>query len=69
MSTTVLEALQNAQINLETAGCVFGLETHPFFSIAKSQLDNGIKALENGLTANDVIQENIASEVKTGGGS
>lgn len=64
MSTTVLEALQSAQINFQTLGNV-GLKGDPIYEIAKEQLDNGIKALENGFSAHDVIQENVFGEVKT----
>ena len=46
MSTTVLEALQNSQINFHNFERTMHTP-HPFFVIAKGQLDNAIKALEN----------------------
>lgn len=64
MSTTALEALQNAQINFETLGNM-GLKSNPFFVIAKNQLDNGIEALENGMKPDDIIQEGMGGDVKT----
>jgi len=66
MSTTVLEAIENAKCNVET---VAGMTVSPIAagicSIAIEQLSNAIEALENGLNADDVIQENMFSEVKT----
>lgn len=64
MSTTVLEALQNAQINFETIGRM-GANRHPIFMMALEQLSNGIKALNNGMSIDDLIQEEAFSEVKT----
>lgn len=64
MSTTVLEALQNAQMNLQT------VEKMGFnkmlFDLAMEQLGNGIKALENGKEPDEVIQENMFSDVDVG---
>jgi hypothetical protein len=62
MSTTVLEALKNAQTNFETLGNQ-GLKRNPIFAIAISQLTNGVLALENGRAPDFVIQENMASDV------
>ena len=64
MSTTVFEALQNAQANFATLGGM-GLSANPFFIIAKEQLDNAIEALDNGLELNDLIQEHAFGEVTT----
>lgn len=66
MSTTVLEALQNAQINFETLGNS-GLKANGIFLIAKGQLDNAIEALENGKELDDVLQEHLGAAVDTGG--
>lgn len=69
MSTTVLEALQNAQINFATVG-KRRLKSDPVtniaFNIATDQLDNAIAALENGKSATDVIQQNMFGVVNTG---
>lgn len=65
MSTTVLEALQNAQINFETLGNS-SLKANGIFLIAKGQLDNAIEALENGKEPNDVLQEHLGADVGTG---
>ena len=58
--TTVLEALLNAQANFETSKILPAL-----LPIAMEQLDNAIEALENGMAANDVIQETLLDDVKT----
>ena len=63
MSTTVLEALQNVQCNIETITRVG--PNNLILILALEQLKNGVEALENGLGPHDVIQENIASDVKT----
>ena len=63
MSTTVREALLNAQINFETAGKI-GMP-NPFHVIAKEQLDNALEALSNGMGLDDVIHEALFDEVKT----
>lgn len=65
MSTTVLEALQNAQLNFETLGNS-GLKTNGIFLIAKDQLDNAIEALEAGKAADYVLQEHLGATVDTG---
>lgn len=69
MSTTVFEALQNAQYNFQTLGkhCRFSFDSNPLFLIALEQLDNAIKAIENGKRLDDVIQEDMFGEVNTGG--
>ncbi len=61
MSTTVREALENCQINLDNASR-FGI-SNPMVSIAKSQLDNALQAIENGMGLDDVIQESMFDEV------
>jgi len=61
MSTTVLDALENAKINFETAKVMPAI-----FPIAMEQLENAIKALENGKGADDVIQEHMFADVNTG---
>lgn len=61
--TTVLEALQNAQINFETMSRT-GLGKHPIFAIAIEQLKNGVKALENGKSPDSVIQESMFGDVE-----
>lgn len=65
MSTTVLDALQNAKYNLENAkkGGAIGSFA---LAIATEQLSNAIDAMENGKLADDIIQENMMSEVNTG---
>lgn len=65
MSTTVLDALQNAQINFETVGRMTGGNRNPIFGIAMEQLNNAIAAIENGKSPDDVIQENMFGEVNT----
>jgi hypothetical protein len=60
MSTTVIEALQNAKINFENTKSI-----PPIFPLAMEQLDNAIEALENGLSATDVIQETMFGDVNT----
>ena len=62
--TTVLDALENAKCNFETIGRM-GAGSHPIFAIALEQLNNGIKALENGKSANDTIQEHMFGDVNT----
>lgn len=64
MSTTVLEALQNAQVNFETVGKM-GAGNHPIFVIAMDQLGNAITALENEMKPDDLLQEHPFGEVKT----
>lgn len=65
MSTTVLEALQNAKVNFETVGRMGG-NFNPIYLIAIEQLNNGIEALENGKGADDIIQEAMLGDVDTG---
>ena len=65
MSTTVLEALQNAQINFETIGKI-GAKNNPIFMIAMDQLNNAITALDNDKGADYVIQDDLFGEVDTG---
>lgn len=64
MSTTVHEALQNAQINFANLQRT-ALAQHPFFMIAMSQLDNALEAIDNGMGLDEVIQESMLDEVKT----
>ncbi|WP_133719034.1 hypothetical protein [Methylocaldum gracile] len=65
MSTTVLDALQNAQINFETIGKM-GAKNNPIFMIAMNQLKNAITALENDKGPDDVIQDHMFGDVDTG---
>lgn len=55
MSTTVLDALENAKINFENARTM-GAIGKPIYDMAVEQLSNAIKALENGMGADDIIQ-------------
>ena len=64
MSTTVLDALRNAQINFETLGNM-GLRNNPIYLITKEQLDNALEAINNGKALDDIIQEHMFDEVKT----
>ena len=64
MSTTVLEALENAKINFATARTM-GVVGKPVYDTAMNQLSNAIHALENDIGPDDIIQEDIFSEVKT----
>lgn len=61
MSTTVLEALENAKANFKTARSL-----PQIFPLAMEQLENAIEALENGLEADDIIQQDVFGEVDTG---
>ena len=65
MSTTVLEALQNAQINFENVGKM-GAKNNPIFMMAMEQLNNAIASLENDKGPNDVIQDEMFGDVNTG---
>lgn len=67
MSVTVIETLQNSQMNMETVGKM-GAGKNPIFAIGMEQLNNAIEALENGKGADDVIQENLFGDVDTGAG-
>jgi hypothetical protein len=62
--TTVLEALQNAQINLTTVGSA-GANRHPIFAVAMGQLSNAIEALENGCGPEHVLQDGLGADVNT----
>ena len=62
MSTTVLGALQNAQCNFETMGRM-GAKDNLIYVLAMGQLENAIKALENGRDAEFVIQESMVDDV------
>ena len=53
MSTTIVEALMNAEFNLHN----FGLHEHPLGSIAVNQLHNARVLLEKGYDPNDEIQD------------
>ncbi len=60
MSTTVLEALQNAHANMDIA------KTIPqIIPMAMDQLNNAIEALENGMGPHDIMQESMFDAVKT----
>lgn len=61
--TTVLDALRAAQINFESA---LKTGSKPIFMIAQEQLSNAVMALENGMSANDVIQDEMFGDVKRG---
>lgn len=52
MSVTVLEILLNAKINFETSR-----KHRAVFDLAMEQLENGIKALENGKGVDHVMEE------------
>ena len=65
MSTTVLEALQNAELNFKTVGRM-GAKNNPIYMVAMEQLKNAIEALENGKKPDEVIQENMFADVDTG---
>ena len=65
MSTTVLEALQNARHNLSSVHAVGPIEKM-MKDTGISQLDNAILALENGKAADWELQENMFADVKTG---
>lgn len=62
MSTTVLDALQNARLNFETIGKM-GLKNSTIFMVAMFQLNNAITALENNKGPNDVIQEHMFDQI------
>ena len=65
MSTTVLEALQNAELNFKTVGSM-GAKNNLIYMIAMEQLKNAIEALEHGKKPDEVIQENMFADVDTG---
>ena len=58
MSTTVYEALLNAQINFKTLGDMGG-KGNPYYVIAMDQLNNAIDALTLGNDLNHVLQEEL----------
>jgi len=60
MSTTVIECLENAKCNFETARSLPAI-----YPMAMEQLENAITALENGFAAGDIIQENAFGDVNT----
>ena len=62
MSTTVLEALQNAQVNFTTVGNM-GASRNPIFQIAMDQLNNVIEALDSGKDADFVLQNGMFEEI------
>ena len=64
MSTTVHEALLNAQINFQNLGRM-GAAGNPLYMIAMEQLNNGLEAIDNGMILDDVIQEHLGADVKT----
>ena len=63
MSTTVLEALQNAQCNFENIRKM-GFKNNPLYEFAMDQLKNGIEALEKGKNPDDILQEYMFGEIK-----
>lgn len=65
MSTTVFDALQNAQANFEPVGKL-GAKNNPIFMIAMDQLNNAIAAVNNNKSLDYVIKEHIFGEVDTG---
>ncbi len=66
MSTTVHEALMNAQINFATTGRMIPvLASHPIFALATEQLANALEALESGMDLDHVIQESLGGEIIT----
>lgn len=60
--TTILDALRNAEYNFATVG---KLSQHPIWMVAMTQLGNAIRALENGHSPNDVLQEHMFGDVNT----
>ena len=57
MNCTVLEALENAQLNFANAArFIPGVATHPMFVLAKNQLDNALAAIDNGKALGDVLE-------------
>lgn len=64
MSTTVLEALQNAQVNFEYLGKTYPMVMRELsYSIGTGQLKNAIEALENGKPADFVIQDQMFGDI------
>lgn len=64
MSTTVLEALENAKFNFEQMR-KFN-HKNPIYVMAMEQLNNAIKALGNDLSPHAIIQEHMFDQVNTG---
>ena len=65
MSTTVYDAIINAQINFETAASM-GASANPIFKIALDQLNNAVTAIENGKDFDWILQENMFGDVNVG---
>lgn len=65
MSTTVLELIQCAELNLKT---IFpeSILSNPTVAMAMEQLADGIEALNNGMTSHDVIQQHAFGPLNTG---
>ena len=62
MSTTVREAIENARFNIQT---VARLNRNPIATLADMQLGNALEALGNGMGFDDVMQDDMLSDVKT----
>jgi len=62
MSTTVREAIENARVNIQT---VARLSRSPIAILADMQLGNALEALGNGMGLDDVMQDDMLSDVKT----
>lgn len=54
MAVTVLEMLECAQINVDN---VVRMTNHPIAGLAKMQLDQALKAIEDGLGLYDPVHE------------
>ena len=65
MSATVLDALRNAQLNFENVKPFLSVSSWYISSVGLNQLENAIKALESGLTANDILQAEPFGEILT----
>lgn len=52
--TTVMDALRNAQFNLQTLGKA-GAKSNPIFAIALEQLTNAIQSIEDGKSVDDEV--------------
>ena len=62
MSTTVLEALENAQVNFETLGRM-GAASNPIYMIAMDQLNNAIEAIQADKGLDFVLQDNMFADI------
>ena len=62
MSTTVREAIENARVDIQT---VARLSRSPIAILADMQLGNALEALGNGMGLDDVMQDDMLSDVKT----